>query len=235
MSNFIVNTDIPNLRVIIRDGDQYSINLVPGRVVTARTGSFNTYSDFAGVAYTASYASYALSLSGSVQSASYAQTAVSSSYVSLDGLPQNLISSSNQVVTSISGSEIQPSTVTSNEFNLRAGDVNITFTGSINTGIFGVSEYIQPFISTQSYSGASIEYVAQRPGATRMGTIMAAWTNGSTIAFTDFSTSDVGDTNDISFVFLPSGSYYRLRVNSEGTGTGTWTVQTLFKLFPNLI
>lgn len=138
------------------------------------------------------------------------------------------------VLNAIDGQIITPSQVESSTFLLNAGTVSITFTGSINTGIFGTSEYIQPFISTQSYAGASIEYIAQRPGATRMGIIMATWAAGSTLTFTDISTADVGDTGDISFVFLPSGSYYRLRVNSGGTGSGTWTVQSLFKLFPNL-
>lgn len=142
--------------------------------------------------------------------------------------------STGEVIAIINSTPISPPQITTNEFQLNAGTVSITFTGSINTGVFGTSEYIQPFISTQSYSGASIEYIAQRPGATRMGIIMATWAAGSTLTFTDISTADVGDTKDISFVFLPSGSYYRLRVNSEGTGTGTWTVQSLFKLFPNL-
>lgn len=142
--------------------------------------------------------------------------------------------SAGDVIGIINISPISPPQITTNEFQLNAGTVSITFTGSINTGIFGTSEYIEPFISTQSYSGASIEYIAQRPGATRMGIIMATWAAGSTITFTDISTADVGDTSDISFVFLPSGSYYRLRVNSGGTGSGAWTVQSLFKLFPNL-
>ena len=140
----------------------------------------------------------------------------------------------NQVLLIISQNEIEPESVKTNTFQLNAGTVSITFTGSINQGIFGTSEYIEPSISTTEYSGATIEYMANRPGASRMGLIMATWTNNSNIVFTDVSTADVGDTSDISFVFLPSGSYYRLRVNSGGTGSGAWTVQSLFKLFPNL-
>lgn len=350
MSNFIVNTDIPNLRVLIREGDQYNINVVPGRITTVRTGSFNTYADYAVLAATASYISGAAVFAASSSYASVANTVnpitvidnhkfpiafISGSYVATD-LPGHLkfnpythtlsisgstgvnegitsISARNIFITSgnsttvvdkhgfystVSGSTIgltaNPSTlftpslsdkenpgivitsqsslssgyvplefqgsgsytdgrvtvntplvskqginvtgsVISDDFQLKAGQVTITFTGSVSTGIFGVSEYVQPFVSTQSYSGASIEYIAQRPGATRMGMIMATWTGDSNIAFTDFSTADVGDTEDISFIFLPSGSYYRLRVNSAGSGSGTWTVQTLFKLFPNLI
>ena len=72
MSNFIVNTDIPNLKVVIREGDAYNINIVPGRINTIRTGSFTSYADMAGLAASASY------ISGSnvfAESSSYAITA----------------------------------------------------------------------------------------------------------------------------------------------------------------
>lgn len=146
----------------------------------------------------------------------------------------NFVSSSAQVVGLIVNQDIQPRSVESSEFKMDAGTVSITFTGSINTGIFGATEYIQPYISTTQYSGMTVEYLAQRPGACRMGIIMASWLNTSSITFTDISTTDIGDTSDISFRFLSSSNELRLRVNSTGTGTGAWTVQSLFKLFPNL-
>ncbi len=218
MSNFIVNTDVPNLRVIIREAEQYNVNIVPGRITSLRSGSIITVAD---LAYAALSSSYALT-------ASYAEN--------LSDLAAFPYSGSGEITGSLTITDYLSveKSIQSSEFKLNAGEVSITFTGSINTGIFGVSEYIQPFISTASYAGASIEYIAQRPGATRMGIIMATWAEGSTLTFTDISTADVGDTSDISFIFLPSGSYYRLRVNSGGTGSGTWTVQSLFKLFPNL-
>ena len=146
----------------------------------------------------------------------------------------NFVSSSAQVVGLIVNQDIQPRSVESSEFKMDAGTVSITFTGSINTGIFGATEYIQPYISTTQYSGMTVEYLAQRPGACRMGIIMASWLNTASVVFTDISTTDIGDTSDISFRFLSSSNELRLRVNSEGTGTGAWTVQSLFKLFPNL-
>lgn len=355
MSNFIVNTDIPNLRVVIREGDQYNINIVPGRITTLVTGSFTSYADFAGVALTASYvsgariiaesSSYAsvaetlnvktvtdnerfsvafisgsdvatdvtghfkfnptthiLSISGSTGSAggiagisprtmfvlSGSEATVinprgiytddAGQFIGISGKPSRLVDpylSDKQnpgiIITSESalasayvpiefqssgsytdgrvtvntplvtkqGAEITGSTtvtefVKSNEYKLNAGTVSIVFTGSINQGIFGVTEYVQPYISTTEYSGMTVEYLAQRPGACRMGIIMASWLDTASIVFTDISTTDIGDTSDISFRFLSSSNELRLRVNSNGTGTGAWTVQSLFKLFPNL-
>lgn len=142
--------------------------------------------------------------------------------------------SDEEIVLVISGSDITPKSVETGEFKLDAGTVSITFTGSINTGIFGATEYIQPYISTTQYSGMTIEYLAQRPGACRMGIIMASWLDTASVTFTDISTTDIGDTSDISFRFLSSSNELRLRVNSDGSGSGAWTVQSLFKLFPNL-
>jgi len=146
----------------------------------------------------------------------------------------NFVSSSTQVVGLLVNQDIQPRTVESSEFKLDAGTVSIIFTGSINTGIFGATEYIQPYISTTQYSGMTVEYLAQRPGACRMGIIMASWLNTASVVFTDISTTDIGDTSDITFRFLSSSNELRLRVNSDGSGSGAWTVQSLFKLFPNL-
>jgi hypothetical protein len=139
-----------------------------------------------------------------------------------------------EILLVISESDITPKSVETSEFRLDAGTVSMIFTGSINTGIFGATEYIQPYISTTQYSGMTVEYLAQRPGACRMGIIMASWLNTASVVFTDISTTDIGDTSDITFRFLSSSNELRLRVNSDGSGSGAWTVQSLFKLFPNL-
>jgi len=224
MSNFIVNTDIPNLRVVIREGDQYNINIVPGRITTQVTGSFTSYADMAGLAASASYVSGAGIFAEFATSASYA---VTSSYA--ETINRQISGS-----ISVTGSATVTEFVKSKEYKLNAGTVSITFTGSVNTGIFGATEYIQPFISTTEYSGMTVEYLAQRPGACRMGIIMASWLNTASIVFTDISTTDIGDTSDITFRFLSGSNELRLRVNSNGSGSGAWTVQSLFKLFPNL-
>jgi len=159
--------------------------------------------------------------------ASYA-TSVSSQYTGSFTVSGDIIADGD-----ISASAITAPQIVGNEYKLIAGEVSITFTGSINSGVFGVTEDVLPYISTLDYSGTTIEYVAQRTGATRIGMILATW-SGSNVVFTDVSTADIGDTKDISFTFIKSGNFFKLRVNSYGSGSGTWTVQSLFKLFPNL-
>jgi hypothetical protein len=115
------------------------------------------------------------------------------------------------------------------------GDAEIygTLSGSITSGVFGVSENIQPSISSLQYSGGVIEYIATRSTGTRIGIIMATWI-GETKVFSDVSSADIGDTSDISFDFIRVGTEWRLRIHSQGSGSGEWTVQTLFRLFPRL-
>lgn len=68
MSNFIVNTDIPNIRVVVRDGDNYNVNIIRGTTTTLQSGSYISVADTAQFATSASFAqtaSYALNTQGS--------------------------------------------------------------------------------------------------------------------------------------------------------------------------
>lgn len=148
-------------------------------------------------------------------------------------LPGGIPTSSAQIIGYISGSTITPHSVQSDEFKLIAGNVSLTFTGSVNTGIFGATEYVYPFIPTSSYVGATVEYAASRPGGIRVGMILAAWQDSSSTV-TDISSTDVGDTSDIRFSLVQHDGYMKLRVESLGSGSYPWTVQSIFKLFPTL-
>lgn len=207
--SFGVEVEVPDIRVTVKEPN----------VITDRS-TFPPVADLALSALSASYA-------GTSSIATYALATDSSSLFPFTGSAD--YSGSLTVVGDISSSIVQ-----TDEFQLNAGTVQLIFTGSVNSGIFGATEYIRPFISTTRYSGMTVEYMAQRPGACRMGIIMAAWLDTGSITFTDISTTDIGDTSDITFRFLSGSNELRLRVNSAGSGSGAWTVQSLFKLFPNL-
>ncbi len=214
--------DVPSISVNIQKNTDYNVNIVPTAVTPIRTGSWNRIADVALTAISSSYAltaSYALN-AGAGSGFPFSGSAVITGSLQVDG-PVTATS----VTSSLYGS------VQSSQLEINAGQFTVLFTGSINTGIFGVSEYIYPYISTTRYSGMVVEYLAQRTGACRMGIIMAAWLNTASVIFTDVSTTDIGDTSDISFKFLSSSNELRLRVSSEGSGSGAWTVQSLFKLF----
>jgi hypothetical protein len=104
---------------------------------------------------------------------------------------------------------------------------------SVKSGVFAATEIIDPPFSSTQYSGVSVEYVAQRTGALRAGALYATW-SGSSVSYTDISNTGVGDTSDLSFNFIRVGSNILLRAYSAGSGSGTWTIQCLFKMFSNV-
>jgi len=192
MSNFIVNTDIPNLRVVIREGDQYNINIVPGRITTIRTGSFNTYADLAGIANTASYALTAQTLLGTILSSSHALTssyAETASYAPAI-LPSGVISSSTQVdYTQIQN---QPTTIPTASYVLNSVSASFALTASYVSGAAStwddiankpiglVSSSLQ--INTGSFSGS---FVGQLLGTASWATntISSSYAQTSSLAY----------------------------------------------------
>ena len=159
----------------------------------------------------------------------------------------NLISSSQQVLDIINNSTITPYLVSSSAFagsftgsietsqiKVTAGGFNLHISTSVATGIFGETRLIDPPMSNTQFAGASIDYTAQRPNNLRAGTIISSW-SGSSIAYTDISSTDVGNTEDLSFNLISIGNDVRLRAYSAGSGSGAWSIQFLFKLFPNLL
>jgi hypothetical protein len=72
MGNIIVNTDIPNIRVLVREGDNYNVNVIRGTQTVLRSGSYVTVAELAQFAVSSSYAQNA-------DTASYAQFAATSS------------------------------------------------------------------------------------------------------------------------------------------------------------
>jgi len=142
-----------------------------------------------------------------------------------------------KVITSGSNAELTTlvvdDSVVAHSSQIVAGDNNLIITGSVTTAVFDETALIDPVISSINFSGATVEYTAQRPNAVRTGTLMASW-SGSSITFTDISNSDIGETGDLSFNFVKIEDDIRLRAYSLGSGSGTWTIHCMFKLFPNL-
>lgn len=120
------------------------------------------------------------------------------------------------------------------QLDLVAVDKIITVEGTTLTNVFNETALIDPLISAVTYSGAAIEYNAQRENSARFGKIMASW-SGSNLVYTDNSTNDIGDTSDLSFNLIRIGDDIRARAYSAGVGSGGWNISFTFTLFPNLL
>ena len=80
-------------------------------------------------------------------------------------------------------------------------------------------------IPTSSYTGAFYDYSVSGVGGVRVGTIIAAW-NASNVEFTEVSTNDIGNTNNVTFSVGISGGNAILYSTST---SGTWTVKVMIR------
>ena len=80
-------------------------------------------------------------------------------------------------------------------------------------------------LPTASYDGAFYDYVVRSGSNSRAGQIMAIW-SGSSVNYTDNSTTDFGSTANLSFNVIVSGSNMVLR---STVTTGSWTVKTIIR------
>jgi len=213
--------DVPDMTVVVLTDNEPRVNVIDDASVQVNLTEPATSAVVSG-----SYISFA----ETSLSASYAATA---SYVVAGGDTFPYTGDAEIYGTLSVSDEISTPQINTNTIVLSTGNLNLVLTGSITSGVFGVSENIQPSISSLQYSGGVIEYIATRSTGTRIGIIMATWI-GETKVFSDVSSADIGDTSDISFDFIRVGTEWRLRIHSQGSGSGEWTVQTLFRLFPRL-
>jgi len=75
-------------------------------------------------------------------------------------------------------------------------------------------------------SGAFFDYYVQNGSNMRIGTVMTVW-DGTNITYTDYSTTDIGDTSPVSM----STAIVSTNVNFVATITsGTWVIKLAIRL-----
>jgi hypothetical protein len=80
-------------------------------------------------------------------------------------------------------------------------------------------------VATASYSAAFFDYAVISGSNSRAGTVMSVW-NGGSVEYTDTSTSDIGNTDQVTMSVDLSGANVRLK----STTTSAWTVKSLIRL-----
>jgi hypothetical protein len=79
--------------------------------------------------------------------------------------------------------------------------------------------------NTSSYNSAFFEYVAIQSTNARAGTIMGVW-SGSNISFTEYTSSNIGNTDGLNLTMVLSQSKAHLILLSP---TGSWKVKSIVK------
>lgn len=82
-------------------------------------------------------------------------------------------------------------------------------------------------IQTGSYSGAFVNYTAISSSNARAGQLMSVWRNG-TASYTETTTTDIGDTSQIAFDVVMTGSIAQIAVSASLT-VG-WQVKTTLNI-----
>jgi hypothetical protein len=244
MSNFIVNTDIPNLRVVIREGDQYNINVIPGRITTARTGSFNTYADLAGQVVTASYALTAETLLGTINSASYAVTAsyvsgASSNWNDISEKPTGLVSSSTQV--DYTQLQNQPTIIPTASYVLTAVSSSFAITASYVSGAASTWDSLTNKPSGLISSSAQVDYTQLQNQPTIIPTasyvlnaisssfaITASYVSGTVSTWNGITEKPTGLVS--SSIQINTGSFTG-SFTGQFTGTSSWANNSISSSF----
>jgi hypothetical protein len=80
-------------------------------------------------------------------------------------------------------------------------------------------------VATASYSAAFFDYAVISGSNSRAGTVMSVW-NGGSVEFTDTSTSDIGNTDQVTMSVDLSGANVRLK----STTTDAWSVKSFIIL-----
>ena len=177
-----------------------SLTLVGRGTINDLTGSlFGTASQ----AQTASFvlnavsSSYAFTASSAISS-SYAFTASSATNAT------NALSASNFTITST--------------LNF---DGTLTDYNTVAASISGTNNVFAQV--TGSYRSGFFKYTAINGTNARTGEVMAAW-NGANIVFTDFATTDIGATNDVTMSAALAGGTVQFNAITQGSG---WNIRSI--------
>ena len=78
-------------------------------------------------------------------------------------------------------------------------------------------------VSGATYAAVFFDYVIYKSSNIRAGTVVAC-SDGTSVSFTETSTTDLGDTSDVTLAVDLSSSNFRLRAT---TASSTWNIKAL--------
>lgn len=150
---------------------------------------------------------------------------VSALPINFNGVPLNLGSSYGfglQNITSQGAS-------TTDQVTLNGGLIvhGTLFTSGSNLDIDSGTEIVAS-IGTGSRDVAFFDYVVKKGSNYRAGTVMAVWDGADNVEFTDTSTNDLGNTNDVSFTVDALSGAVRLKAT---VSSNDWVVKTSIRAF----
>ena len=161
---------------------------------------------------------------------------VSTGSIWMNGIEILFMNTNNQIVL---GNQIINTTgTTGNTLTSVSGSFSVTGSATFSEKVYigSTSNYFLSSVTTNgtstvqndltgSYNSAFYKYSISKGVNARSGEITAIW-NGSNIVYKESSTTDIGNTSDLSFSVSLQGS----NVNLNAASTGGWTVKTFTTL-----
>ena len=98
-------------------------------------------------------------------------------------------------------------------------------TTTVKNTVSSIGAFTVYELPTSSYDGAFFEYVAKSGSDARAGQIMSLW-SGSSVNFTETTTTDFGNTSGLSFIVTVTGSNFAL---TGSVTTANWTIKTIVR------
>jgi hypothetical protein len=132
---------------------------------------------------------------------------LSGSLVTNDGVSVNSLSASVVSASIIRAGTLTSTSITSSGPIIYDNAVLLDY-GSVSTPVVSTN-YVVLQNLTGSYNSAFFDYFASSGSNFRAGTVIAGW-SGSNINYTEYATTDVGNTNQLSMSVDLSGSFVRL-------------------------
>ena len=196
--SFTHNLNSKYVNFEVYDSNDYVI--IPAGIRVLTTNSAELY--FAGATTGRAVAQFSgINGAPNATTASYALTATSASYA-----------------LNASTASYSTNLTVSNTLTFAA---TLTDYATVNSSIVGSNNLFTQ--NTGSYTSAFFKYTVANGGNTRAGEVIAAW-NGTTTTITDFSTVDIGNTNDVTAsVSIVSGQVqFNMQTNSSG-----WRIKSI--------
>lgn len=150
---------------------------------------------------------------------------VSALPITFNGVPLNLGSAYGFGLQNIT----PQGATTADQLTLNGGAIihGTLFTSGSNSDIDSGTEVVAS-IGTGSRDVAFFDYVVKKGSNYRAGTVMAVWDGANNVEFTDTSTNDLGNTNDVSFTVDALSGAVRLKATVT---SNDWIVKTSIRAF----
>lgn len=124
----------------------------------------------------------------------------------------------------ISGSLIVTGSIyTSNEVTINNTLFNTQVNSDVDTGTETVAT-----VSTSSFSSAFFDYYIQDGTNYRAGTVSSVWNSSGVVRYTDVSTTDIGNTSDLTFGVVLTDSTASLQATAL---SNNWNIKTFVRAF----